>query len=496
LNYYLAIDQGTHASRACLFDEAGNLVNEQVKEIALRRINHSHIEQDADEIVRSVIDVVQKLIDDLNNHLKDNPSSETSDPPVIMSCGIATQRSSVVAWREDGTALSPVLSWQDTRGADQLAELKPAENDIQRLSGLPLSAHYGASKMHYLLNSAACRDVAHNELRLSPLVSYLLFHLLDNHPYIVDHTNAQRTQLFDLNDQNWSPRLSSLFQVPLNTLPACVPVLSTNSSPHGTLLDTAIPVTAICGDQNAAIFGAGALSSDSALVNFGSGAFILSLITNYRESEKLLNTIAFSECNEVLYAREGTVNGAGSALDWLEDRHGSPDIWQQLPAWLDEIKQPPVFINTIGGLGSPWWNRDIDAGFYATADMVNRSGQHLSQPDLAMQAVAVIESIVFLICNNLEIIQSEQPVSLLRVSGGLSRLDGLCQKLADLAGLNVKRINIKETTARGTAWLAAGQPEHWSDATTETFSPTNAGTLKERYTLFNKRLDKLLNEKT
>jgi glycerol kinase len=494
LNYYLAIDQGTHASRACLFDEAGCLVDEHVKEIALHRISHSHIEQDAEEIVRSVIEVVQKLIDDLKNDLKDNPNNETSEPAVIVSCGIAIQRSSVLAWRKDGTALSPVLSWQDTRGADQLEELKPAESEIQRLSGLPLSAHYGASKMHYLLNSAACKDIPREELRLSPLISYLLFHLFDEHPYIVDHTNAQRTQLFDLDTLDWSEKLSELFHIPVSTLPQCTPALSMRISPHGTLLDTGIPVTAICGDQNAAVFGAGALPDDSALVNFGSGAFILTLLKHYRESNRLLNTIAFSEQGEVRYAREGTVNGAGSALDWLEDRHGTSDIWQQLPAWLDEIEHPPIFINTIGGLGSPWWNRDIDAEFMSTADRSGNDGQHSSIPELPAQAVAVIESIVFMVCSNLEIIQHEQSVSDLRVSGGLSRLDGLCQKLADLSGLTVKRVDIKETTARGVAWLAAGQPEHWSDATSEIFSPVDAGSLKERYTLFYKRLDELLRE--
>ena len=492
LNYYLAIDQGTHASRACLFDQGGNLVSEQVKEIKLHRISHSHIEQDAEEILSSVMEVVKEVID----NLKDNLNGEADEQLAIKACGIATQRSSVLAWRKDGTALSSVLSWQDTRGADQLKTLKPAESEIQRLSGLPLSAHYGASKMHYLLNSEACSDIPVDELRLSPLVSYLLFHLLDEHPYIVDHTNAQRTQLFDLNDLSWSPRLSRLFQVPNNTLPACVPVLSTKSSPHGTLLDTSIPVTSICGDQNAAIFGAGAFSSDSALVNFGSGAFILSLLKNYRESKKLLNTIAFSEHNEVLYAREGTVNGAGSALDWLEDRHDISNIWQQLPAWLDEIKRPLVFINTIGGLGSPWWNRDIDAEFITTAVRADNDIQHNSIPELPMQAVAVIESIVFLICNNLEIIQSEQVISVLRVSGGLSRLDGLCQKLADLSGLAVKRVDIKETTARGTAWLAADKPKHWPDTTFETFSPVDTDFLEQRYALFNKRLNELLNENT
>ena len=494
LNYYLAIDQGTHASRACLFDEDGKLVTEHVKEIALNRISHSQIEQDADEIVSSVMEVVNRLIDDF----KSIQNNEASVPTIIKACGITTQRSSVLAWTKDGKALSPVLSWQDTRGSEQLEALKPVIKEIQALSGLPLSAHYGASKMHYLFDSEACRDIPIDDLRLSPLVSYLLFHLLDEQPYIVDHTNAQRTQLFDHNDLRWSPRLSSLFQVPMNTLPACVPVLSTNSSPHGTLPGTKTPVTAICGDQNAAIFGAGALSPGSALVNFGSGAFILSLLKHYSECDKLLNTIAFSEQDRTLFAREGTVNGAGSAIDWLADRHRHDisDIWQQLPAWLLVITQPPVFINTIGGLGSPWWNCDIDAAFYTTADMADSDGHHLSTPDLPMQAVAVIESIVFLVCNNLEIIQSEQPVSVLRVSGGLSRLDGLCQRLADLSGLTIQRINIKETTARGAAWLAADRPMHWSDTTYETFSPSDSDPLKERYALFNKKLDELLNNST
>jgi len=492
VRYYLAIDQGTHASRACLFDEAGRLVCEHTKKIQLKRISSTHIEQDANEIVNSVKAVVAQLLHEVNTQ------------QTIVACGIAIQRSSVLAWQKDGTAISPVLSWQDTRGSQQLEGLRKNESEIQQLSGLPLSAHYGASKLHYLLNKTKSQGIATESLRLSPLISYLVFHLLEEHPYIVDHTNAQRTQLFGVAELDWSPRLAELFKVPLQTLPNCVPVLDNTALAHGKLAGTEIPVTAISGDQNAAIFGAGLLTQETALVNFGSGAFVLSFLPHYRASEKQLSTIACSENNTVQFAREATINGAGSALTWLEKKHKVSNLWKQLPAWLNEIelnetspndiKPPPLFINAVGGLGSPWWNNSIEPKFIIAEHSLNKIKTGLepsvkASGELPSEAVAVIESIVFMVCINLEIMQSEQTLSRLRVCGGLSQLDGLCQDLANLSALPVERLNLPEATARGTAWLAAGKPNGWSSVDVEVFQPVNNAALSERYAMFSATLN-------
>jgi len=476
LKYYLAIDQGSHASRACLFDNTGALVCEHIKKIKLNRVSSSHIEQDANEIVNSVKEVTAKLLQEIK------PQQQ------IAACGIAIQRSSVVAWLQDGTAISPVLSWQDTRGKQQLADLKKHEPMIQQLSGLPLSAHYGASKLHYLLDKAKDQVTAMDSLRLSPLISYLLFHLLEGSPYIVDHGNAQRTQLFGVAEMGWSKRLTELFNVPLQVLPRCVPVLKNPGLPHGKLAGTEIPLTAISGDQNAAIFGTGLLTAETALVNFGTGAFILRLLDEYRSSEKQLTGIACSTNSSVNYAREATINGAASSLSWLEEKYQVSDIWKQLPGWLSNIDQPPVFINTIGGLGSPWWRSDIEAFF------IDDSSSKEPLELLAARSVAVIESIVFMVCANLGIMQSEQTLSCLRVSGGLSLLDGLCQRLANLSGLKVERMNLTETTARGVAWLAAGKPDDWSNLEFDVFEPENSPALNERYTLFNATLKQLIDD--
>jgi glycerol kinase len=482
LTYYLAIDQGTHASRACLFDDAGELVCEYTKKIKIRRINGSHIEQDANEIVNSVNEVVAKLL------------REAGAQDSIVACGIAIQRSSVVAWKNDGTVISPVLSWQDTRGKQQLLELRKHETEIQQLSGLALSAHYGATKLNDLLNKARRQNTAMDTLRLSPLISYLLFHILDDSPYIIDHSNAQRTQLFNLKKLSWSRRLTELFQVPVQTLPVCVPVLKNPATPHGKLAGTDIPVTAICGDQNAAIFGAGLLKPETALVNFGTGAFVLRLLTHYKASKKQLTGIACSDYNTVQYVREATINGAASALTWLEKRHQVKNILKQLPAWLTEaglnkIRQPPLFINTVGGLGSPWWLSNIEAKFIESENIessnpLDKMQADQATTDLAAQAVAVVESIVFMVCINLEIMQREQTLSSLRVSGGLSQLDGLCQRLADLSALHIERMKLPEATARGVAWLAAGKPDGWSNVELEVFKPATSPALAKRYAMF------------
>ena len=482
MKYYLAIDQGTHASRACLFDETGRLVNEHTKKIQIKQITNTHIEQDANEIVDSVKEVIAKLLHEVN------------DQHAIVACGIATQRSSVVAWKNDGTAISPVLSWQDTRGAQQLPGLRKDESEIQQLSGLPLSAHYGASKLHYLLNNKKVQSITTDTLRLSPLISYLLFHILEQQPYIVDHTNAQRTQLFGIADLNWSPRLAELFNIPLQTLPDCVPVLNNHDMAHGKLTGTEIPVTAISGDQNAAIFGTGLLTAETTLVNFGSGAFVLSLLNHYRASKKQLCTIACSENNSAQYVREATINGAASALTWLEKKRKVSNLWKQLPAWLNEIglnaeKQPPVFINSVGGLGSPWWNNSIEPKFINADNSFNGAEASLASNELASQSVAIIESIVFMVCINLEIMQSEQSIKRLRVCGGLSQLDGLCQRLANLSTLPVERLNLPEATARGIAWLAAGKPDDWSNIEIEVFKPANNAALSDRYSMFSATLN-------
>ncbi|MCH7695873.1 MAG: hypothetical protein IIB73_06180 [Proteobacteria bacterium] len=163
----LAIDQGTHASRALLFDPDGNVIASAHQAITLTRKNHDIVEQNANEILDSVHRVIEEVL------------AMTELP--VDSAALATQRSTLVAWNyKTGMPLAPAISWQDRRCASELNTLRHHESRIRHITGLPLSPHYLAGKIHWLLkhNQDVMDALQNDTLCVGPLASFLCFHLL------------------------------------------------------------------------------------------------------------------------------------------------------------------------------------------------------------------------------------------------------------------------------------------------------------------------------
>ncbi len=456
----LSIDQGTHATRTMLVDKNGHIRFSSFVEISLSS-RHDHVEQDPEELLASVTTTIQRAV---NYSPKIGP---------IMSAGLATQRSSIVAWdRRSGTPLTPVISWQDRRAADSLVKLLPKAKKIKMHTGLPLSAHYGASKARWLLENVPIVKNAQKGgyLAWGPVSSFLLFHLLESSPWIVDHVNAQRTHLLNLQSLSWDPFMLDLFNIPSNLLPSLKPT----GYDYGPLKICGSPLAVVTGDQQAAFFSIGAPQATTAIINLGTGAFIL-LDTgeNLYQHSTLLSGLSKTTQAHRHYLLEGTVNGAGAALTWAEKTWAIPDVMKYLPAWLSDDIHPPVFINTVGGLGSPWWQPQM-------------TPRLIGDGTAAERIVAVAESILFLIYANLSAITNVGiEISRLQVTGGLSAVDGLCQRLADLTGKEVYRPSEKEATARGVAWLAFGCPGTWpSPDLGHTFRPVRNKGLQNRFSQF------------
>lgn len=431
-NLTLIIDQGSHASRLALFTETGEINYLESASISTNSTEQSIYEHDANEILKSIETLLNELPDKLIRAIK--------------CAGLCTQRSTIVAWnRSNGLALSPAISWRDTRAQPLINQLMPFSSTIRETTGLPLSAHYSAGKIHWLLenNNAVKEAYKKDELCISPLASYLQFHLLKQKTCVIDHSNAQRSQLFDIRKLNWSDNLLQIFQIEKKVLPECTPVIHH----YGELKNNNIALTAVCGDQNGVLYAYPPLQKTDALINIGTGAFILSTAQERNSNNpKLLHTLASSHNNEPTFVTEGTVNGAGSALSWAQNRDPCDDIYNQLPIWLEQIEAPPVFINSISRLGSPWW---CDAG---NPEFLQKNVSGTKAHTQGERYVAIIESIVFLIFKNIQ--QLATPPDTLFISGGLSQLDSLCQKLADLSKAKVLRFTESEATARGCAWLA------------------------------------------
>jgi glycerol kinase len=474
---FLALDQGGSASRAVLFDVAGAEVASAHVPIATHRAGADHVEHDADELSQS-----------LSVAARDACESPPAQGRPIIAAGLATQRSTIACWdREDGAALSPAISWQDRRHAAWLREhLGAREAWVRELTGLPLSPHYGASKLRWCLDELAPVRLALRDARLAagPLSSFLLHRLCVERPVLADPANASRTLLYDPATLDWSAPLLQAFGIPAGILPDCVGT----QHDFGTLeIDAGrrVPVRACSGDQSAAVFAFGTPAPTTAFVNVGTGAFVQRALatSSAGATPGLLRSVLHAQsapAHAVAYSLEGTVNGAGSAIDWLARRNGldMTRALQTLPAVLDASLATLLFVNGVGGLGAPFWLPDFPTLF------VRAVSPHLEVTEAAglQQLAAVVESISFLIAVNVDAMQRVAPLARLVVTGGLANCGCLCQSLADATGLLVERPALREATARGIAFLAAGRPSDWRPVPVEQrFPPTGQPAVRERF---------------
>jgi glycerol kinase len=458
---YLAIDQGGHSTRTLVFDGQGELIAAAKDHCPVSQPRPHWVEQKVDDVLGSVERALARVMPMLGEQRH-----------AVAGAGLATQRSSVACWdRVNGAPLSPVISWQDTRAHKWLEQFVAQAPEIERITGLHVSAHYGASKLRWCLDNVAAVRAAHAAGRLAwgPLASVLLFRLLHEKPLATDPANASRTLLWNLSSRDWDKRLLALFGLPREPLPRCRP----SAWPFGTLRYPGgeVPLDLVTGDQSAALFAFGEPQLDTAYVNVGTGAFVQRL---FRQQPTrvgcYLASMVLQDGEELTYALEGTVNGAASALRWLEREYGLTDVENALPQWLARAGSPPLFLNGVSGLGSPFWLADFTPRFIG-------DGEHWQQ------AVAVVESIVFLLQLNMDGMRElATPPREIRISGGLAGLDGLCQRLADVSGVQVYRPAAREATARGTAFLVAGRPRSWHEPETGSrFEPKVNSALSARY---------------
>jgi glycerol kinase len=167
--------------------------------------------------------------------------------------------------------------------------------------------------------------------------------------------------------------------------------------------------------------------------------------------EGLLTTVAWSlgsAASDLSYAREGAIFVTGAAIQWLRDGLGViSEAAETGPLAASVPDTGGVYVvPAFTGLGSPWWDP------YARGTIVGIT-RGTTRAHLAR---AVVEAMAFQTADVVEAIGRASGTALaeMRVDGGASVMDLLCQFQADLLGVTVRRAAIQETTALGAAYLA------------------------------------------
>ncbi len=417
------VDQGSTLTKGAVVDLAG----ERRREISLpvaSRVDGPRIEHDPAAIATGVEEILGRLLESRR----------------VAAIGLTCQRSTCLLWdRASGEPLTPALSWRDVTQGERIEALAGHADEIARRTGLRLSPHYAAPKLAHLLDGleGGRRRAEAGEIVAGTLDAFLLRRLAG-----IDATepgHAGRTLLYNLEEGGWDPRLCDLFGVPEAALPA----LSASAAPRGE--HRGVPLTAVAGDQQAALLGHGGWERGVTAVHFGTGAFVLASTgeTTLRHPG-LLTAVVASTRSGRRFQLEGTVNSAGSAVDWACALTGA-SIESFADRELDPDRLPRVF-PAFAGAAAPWWRHQARAAVAGLT--LDSTGEDLVAGTLAGVAMRVVDCVEALA-------EAGVPTATLRASGKLTRLAGLVGLLADAGGVPVEVSADEETGLTGIARLAA-----------------------------------------
>jgi len=439
MKYILAIDQGTTSSRAIVFDEDQKIISESQREYELQYPNNGWVEADPDEILNSVEETINNVLDGL--------------PHEIAACGITNQRETVVVWdKSSGKPIYPAIIWQDRRTSDLCNKLKDKdnlENEIREKTGLLLDPYFSASKIQWILDNVenAREKAISGELCFGTIETYLIWNLTEEKNHKTDATNASRTMLMNLKTTQWDESLLKIFNIPKIILPEICPCDDTFGSikAHG----MKFPITGVIGDQQSALFGQNCFEFGEMKSTYGTGCFLMVNTKEqiHKSEARLLSTVGCMLGNKTTYALEGSIFSAGTSIQWLRDEMEFFTDASESEGLIDENfdSKGINFIPAFTGLGAPHWNSEI------------RGSIHGIQRDSSRKDIitAVFKAIAFQTLEILDALEKDGvSVSSLKVDGGMVQNKRFLQLLSNILSTDIKKPDQIESTAVGAFKIA------------------------------------------
>jgi len=444
--YILSIDQGTTSSRAMLFDENGHAAFTAQQEFTQHFPKDGWVEHNAEEIWVTTLTVVREALE--------KASAEGRD---IVAIGITNQRETTVVWdRASGEPIYHAIVWQDRRTAGYCESLRAQglESMVTSKTGLLLDPYFSGTKVNWILDnvSGARARAEKGELAFGTIDCFLIWRLTGGKLHATDATNASRTMMFNIHDQQWDTELLEMLALPESLLPEVRDCAADYGNTSKALLGIEIPIAGVAGDQQAALIGQACFEPGMIKSTYGTGCF---MVLNTGEqalasNNKLLTTVAYRLNGKTTYALEGSIFVAGAAVQWLRDGIGIIDSAHETEALAASLESNNgvYLVPAFTGLGAPHWDPDARGAIFGIT----------RDTGVAELVRATLESVCYQTFDLLEAKRRDglKPTRL-RVDGGMVQNNWLCGFLADVLDIIVERPVETETTALGAAYLAGLQ---------------------------------------
>jgi glycerol kinase len=389
--------------------------------------------------------------------------------------GITNQRETTVAFNATtGKPYYNAIVWDDTRTNSIASQI--ASGNVDRLrdqTGLPLSSYFAGTKVKWLLDN--CKELQADlknkpdDVRFGTIDTWLLYQLTGHRSssagaanvggfFITDVSNASRWLFCDIAKVKWDQGLvdtvCSPHSLPLSTLPEIrksSEVYAICDKSNGCDVLDGVAVSAILGDQQAALFGQCAFEQGEAKNTYGTGMFLMMNTGTKRvpSTHGLLTTIGYQIGDDkVHYALEGSVSHSGSTIQWLRDQLGviknaaESETFARTTSHNDGL----YFVPAFAGLFAPHWRSDARAcivGMTAT----HRKG-HICRAALEAAAYQARELFDAMYADSHVILKA------LKVDGGGTNNKLLMQFQSDIINVPVVKPKVMETTSMGAAFAA------------------------------------------
>ncbi|KAI0316013.1 glycerol kinase [Amylostereum chailletii] len=496
-----SLDCGTTSTRFIIFDKYANIVAQHQQEFPQYYPHPGWHEHDAAEMM----EVCNTCIDEAVKNLEKAGWSRDS----VKVIGVTNQRETAVAWsKKTGKPLCRAIVWDDARTKNLVAffeqklknfgiEVSPGHfksgaagiKTLKDLTGLPLSTYFSSIKLHWMIEHHENVRLAHDQddLAFGTVESWIAYNLTggaDGGLHITEVSNASRTLLLNIKTLQWEPALLRFFGLKESILPRIV----STSEVYGTIAQGPlkdVKIGGLVGDQQGALIGNKCLKQGEAKCTYGTGAFLLFCTGDdiVYSHHGLLSTVAYQPGPgaKPVYALEGAIAVAGSAIKWLRDSMGMIKSADEINALSDSVSSTSgvYFVTAFSGLLAPYWDPGatgliIGLSSYTTPAHIARAVLEAN----AFQTRAVIDSMQ---------LDSKADLKHLMVDGGMTNGDKCMDILADIGGFDVIRPEMRESTALGSALLAGSAINlyGWDITKPETLSEVNtagSNTFKPRTT--------------
>lgn len=436
---YLGLDQGSSSSKCALIDSDGDVKFSDQIAVGTNSPDPGIFEQDGEQLFKSLLELYKRAKD-----------FSTTNNIVIQGVGFSIQRSGVLAWDKSGNPVTPVLTWRDSRVRNKTEKLLSNSDDIYRISGLPLTYHYAASKIALLQKE-------YPECFVGTLDSFFIYKLSKASMFITEESHASRSQLYDPSLRCWSSKLCELFGVDVSRLAKVVP--SFYKYPQ---IDN-VPVTSVLGDQQAALFPFYNIDNNKkAVLNIGTVAslqfprgrtfkFVKGFLSGVSYS---INEDTKSNKSSVYYQSEASINVSAPTFERIFSHNkvlkNIADIDGLLADYIpatDDAVSMFTYSDKISS-GSPFWRNDLKNCY---TKVPKNDTEHM---------YSLIENLAFWIYYNYQKISTEMGngnsgYDQIVVTGGGSEVKMIDDILASLTEKPVSKMPNSSASAIGAATAAA-----------------------------------------